>query len=63
MILGSGPNRREFKQGNNGRSTTMMELKLSTDVTNAPGKIASGLMAIGDLPKAEREAMRPRQAG
>ncbi len=35
-----------------------MELKLFTDLIDALGKVAGGLKAIVNLPKAEREAMR-----
>lgn len=35
-----------------------MELKLFTDLINALSKVAGGLKAIVNLPKAEREAMR-----
>jgi hypothetical protein len=35
-----------------------MELKIFTDLIDALGKVASGLKAIVNLPKAEREAMR-----
>ncbi|MBI1926548.1 hypothetical protein HYR99_20180 [Candidatus Poribacteria bacterium] len=35
-----------------------MELKLITDLIDALGKVAGGLKAIVNLPKAEREAMR-----
>lgn len=36
----------------------MMEIKLFTDLIDALGKVAGGLKAIGNLPKAERETMR-----
>ena len=35
-----------------------MELKLFTDLIDVLGKVAGGLKAIVNLPKAEREAMR-----
>ena len=35
-----------------------MELKYFTDLIDALGKVAGGLKAIVNLPKAEREAMR-----
>jgi hypothetical protein len=35
-----------------------MELKLFTDLIDALGKVASGLKAMVNLSKAEREAMR-----
>ena len=35
-----------------------MEPKLFTDLVDALGKVAGGLKAIVNLPKAEREAMR-----
>ena len=35
-----------------------MELKLFTDLIDAIGKVAGGLKAIVNLPKAERETMR-----
>jgi hypothetical protein len=38
--------------------TTIMELKLFTDLIDALGKVAGELIAIVNLPKAEREAMR-----
>lgn len=34
-----------------------MELKLFTDLIDALGKLAGGLRAIVNLPKAERDAM------
>jgi hypothetical protein len=36
----------------------MMELELFTDLIDTLGKVAGGLKAIVNLPKAEREAMR-----
>lgn len=44
-------------QTNSGQ-TTIIELKLFTDLIDALGKVAGGLKAIVNLPKAEREAMR-----
>lgn len=38
--------------------TTIMELKLFTDLIDALGKVTGGLKAIVNLPKPEREAMR-----
>ncbi|TPW12916.1 MAG: hypothetical protein FD130_1666, partial [Halothiobacillaceae bacterium] len=38
--------------------TRIMELKLFTDLIDAIGKVAGGLKAIVNLPKAERETMR-----
>lgn len=35
--------------------TTIIELKLFTDLIDALGKVASGLKAIVNLPKAKRE--------
>ena len=35
-----------------------MELKLFTDLIDALGKVAGGLKALVNLPKAERETMR-----
>jgi hypothetical protein len=43
---------------NNRGQTTIMELKLFTDLIDALGKVAGGLKAIINLPKVEREAMR-----
>ena len=38
--------------------TTIMELKLFTDLIDALGRVAGGLKAIVNLPKADRETMR-----